>query len=146
MPLAYASFWRRAAAFLLDLVVLWTLFGVTMTFFPRAGVCPRFIATLPPALYFILLESSSWQASLGKRLVGIRLMEATGRRVTLARAAARTALQFAPWFALISGIPWLITVAVIPYVMALFGILLGRRHRAWYDLLAGTAAIRPPSP
>src|SRR5574338_941771 len=146
MPLAYAGFWRRTAAFLFDFAVMWALFAFTISAFPRAKPQTRYIATIPAAVYLILTESSRGQASFGKRLMGIRVMEAQGRRVSLVRATVRTTLQFAPWLALISGRPWLVTLAVIPYVAALVGILLGRRHRSWYDRLSGTAVIRPPVP
>ncbi|MCC7155789.1 MAG: RDD family protein [Bryobacterales bacterium] len=146
MPLAYAGFWRRSVAFVFDLTVMWLIFAVTMSVLGHANPKSKFLATIPAALYLIVAEASAGQASPGKRLAGIRVMEANGRRVTLARATVRTALQFAPWLALISGLPWLVTAAVIPYVIALAGILLGRKHRSWYDRLSGTAVIRPPSP
>lgn len=145
MPLAYAGFWRRVAAFVLDLTVMWALFAVTMSVLGHADPISKYVATAPAALYLIVMEASRGQASLGKRLVGIRVMEANGRRVTPARAAVRTVLQLAPWLALISGVPWLITLAVVPYVVAVAGILLGKRHRSWYDRLSGTAVIRPPT-
>lgn len=146
MPLAYAGFWRRSVAFVVDLAVMWLLFALTMSVLGHASPAARYVATIPAAAYLVLTESSSAQASPGKRLVGIRIMESNGRRVTLLRAAARTVLQFAPWLALISGSPWLVTLAVVPYVVALAGILVGGRHRAWYDRVSGTAVIRPPGP
>lgn len=145
MALAYAGFGRRSIAFVVDLAVMWLLFGLTMAVLGRSGPRSKVLATLPAALCLILFESSGWQASPGKRLNGIRLMEVNGRKVMGVRATIRTCLRLSPWLALISGMPWLITLAVIPYVAAAGGIILGRKHRSWYDWLSGTAVIRPPS-
>jgi len=41
------------------------------------------------ALYFALMESSNWQATLGKRLIGIKVTDAQGQRIGLGRALAR---------------------------------------------------------
>lgn len=53
--------------------------------------------SLPTWAYFVLSESSRAQASLGKRLLGLRVVDGGGRRIRPARALARTALKLLPW-------------------------------------------------
>ena len=39
--------------------------------------------------YFALMESSPWQATFGKRIVGLRVTDLSGRRITLLRSLVR---------------------------------------------------------
>jgi uncharacterized RDD family membrane protein YckC len=102
---------RRLLAFAVDwlAVVLWggVLFGaVTMA---SSGNPPRpdnpweaqaiglLTMTIPVTLYFSLCESSAWRASLGKRLLGLVVIEETGGRLLLQSALLRNAVKFVPW-------------------------------------------------
>lgn len=40
-------------------------------------------------LYWAIMESSSWQATIGKDVLGIRITDLDGKRITFARASAR---------------------------------------------------------
>jgi uncharacterized RDD family membrane protein YckC len=53
--------------------------------------------TLPVILYFGIMESSKWGASLGKRIVGLRVCTDLGGRLSLRRAIIRNGIKFAPW-------------------------------------------------
>src|SRR5471032_2077281 len=53
--------------------------------------------TLPVILYFAIAESSRWQATVGKRALGLRVQAVTGARVGLGRSLARSAIKFLPW-------------------------------------------------
>lgn len=62
------------------------------------------IATvLIAAVYFIGMESSSLQATLGKRLAGIKVIDRQGARIGPARAAARFAAGALSWLTLNLG-------------------------------------------
>ena len=51
---------------------------------------PYLIATIIiSALYYILLHSSTWQATIGKRFMGIKVATVSGEQVTVGRAAVR---------------------------------------------------------
>lgn len=52
---------------------------------------------LPTWLYFSLAESSSWQATLGKRLLGLRVTDTTGKRLSLPSAMIRNFFKLIPW-------------------------------------------------
>jgi len=68
MPLEYAAPWRRGAAFLLDAVLV----APVAVWAPLAAVGVW-------AVTGALFEASSWQATPGKRALGLRVMEAEGR-------------------------------------------------------------------
>ena len=54
-------------------------------------------------IYWILMESSAWQASIGKIVVGIRVEDSHGRRIGIARAAGRNASKLVSLFTLTLG-------------------------------------------
>lgn len=51
----------------------------------------------PVLLYFALCESSRWQATVGKRARGLRVVSEAGTAVTFPRALVRNALKLIPW-------------------------------------------------
>ena len=73
--------------------------------------------------YFALCESSAWQATLGKRLIGIKVVADDGSRIGLGRAIAR-------FFA--AGLSW--ATLNVGHAMAAFT----ADRRALHDYLAGT--------
>lgn len=54
--------------------------------------------------YGALLESSLWQATLGKRLMGLRVYDSQGRRLRVMHAAKRSLVKEGP-FILLGAIP-----------------------------------------
>jgi len=159
----YAGFWIRAAAVIIDRLVLYIpncTISATLTLplsiaMQRAGAgsgpsgeekffavwfvmsAVQFIARLLVGwLYFGLMESSRWQATLGKRAVGIMVTDPEGRRLTFARASGR-------FFA--SILSWPLTIGV-GYIMAAFT----ERGQTLHDLIAGTVVVygrqRPAGP
>ena len=55
------------------------------------------LLVLPVVLYFALLECSSWQASWGKRKMGLRVIDMHGIRLSFLRSLIRSLLKFVPW-------------------------------------------------
>ena len=82
-------------------------------------------------VYFSLMESSAWQATLGKKVMGLQVTDLQGRRLSFARATAR---HFAK---LISNFSF-----TIGYVMA--GIT--KRKQALHDIITECLVIRKPPP
>ena len=97
----YAPFLKRFAAFLIDNLIL----SMAVTGVAGLGIidiasggqgtgsyvsAPYLIATIIiSALYYILLHSSKWQATIGKRFMGIKVATVSGEQVTVGRAAVR---------------------------------------------------------
>lgn len=78
-------------------------------------------------LYFTLLESSASQATLGKAVIGIRVTDMQGRRISLLKANARY------WAKILSAI-----TLGFGYLMAGFT----KRKQALHDMVAGTLVVR----
>jgi uncharacterized RDD family membrane protein YckC len=55
------------------------------------------LMTLPVVLCFAVLESSVQQATLGKRVFGLMVIDQTGQRTSFGSAFFRNAIKFAPW-------------------------------------------------
>jgi len=107
-PVAYAGFWLRVVAYLADSLILGILLGIFLLgpLMQRAGISPdnpwtlftdtsrqvvamNLLATMASWLYWALLESSAWQATLGKKLLGLQVTDMEGRRISFARASGR---------------------------------------------------------
>lgn len=106
-PRAAASLPRRAAAAALDLLVVGVLVWLVDAAATRAGwEAPsdargwhlRSLATLslPAGLYFALGEALPGSASLGKRALGLRVVDTYGGRLPPARAVLRAFLKLGP--------------------------------------------------
>jgi uncharacterized RDD family membrane protein YckC len=104
----YAGFWPRLLAYLLDILpILAGCIFISYTFFEFGEVWRvyrdqpgdvesriQFLAArnrirdatfLLWLIYSAVLEASPWQATLGKRLLGIRVVDRDGNRLTVGR-------------------------------------------------------------
>jgi uncharacterized RDD family membrane protein YckC len=143
---AYAGFWLRAAAFLIDILILGFAFVFISASDPAAfilnldlnapplKVIPRFtplgivLVYLMVWLYFALFEASVWQATPGKRILRLYVTDLSGRRLTLARAALRNIARFLSGF------------LVVGYFLAGFT----QKKQALHDILASCLVLRRP--
>jgi len=114
--LPYAGFWLRFVAYIIDgfvlgagfiaiIVVLAMVTGLGSAVsrihsgedigeaFALLGVASIFlgigIAIVGGWLYFAMMESSSWQATLGKRALSIEVTDMAGQRISFGRASGR---------------------------------------------------------
>lgn len=145
----YAGFWKRAAAILIDTVVItvasWAvqipllvLVGVGAAALGGAGIGDTPLSALAviviayglgviiPLLYMAWMHSSPSQATLGKMAVGIKVTRTDGRRISFWRAFARY------WAYIPSTL-----VLMIGYLMAAFT----RRKQALHDMLCDTLVV-----
>jgi uncharacterized RDD family membrane protein YckC len=154
----YAGFWLRSVAYLIDnvvigigfvlilipLIFLTGLRGILEAFHPNedmndVGVFTLIglfflVATVSLAftwLYHALMESSEWQATLGKKVLGLVVTDLAGRRVSFGRATGR---HFGKM--LTNLVP-----AFIGYIMAGFT----EKKQALHDMLAGCLVLRRSS-
>jgi uncharacterized RDD family membrane protein YckC len=170
----YAGLAPRIAAFAFDyiliagyLVCVVALGVLVRTFLPDlasrvfgsplsgqlSGFC---LVTAPISAYFVLLESSSWQGTWGKRKRNLKVVDRHGVRLTGGRALGRTVLKFIPWelahvfvwrisFASPESGPWLIALLALVWILVavnFLSVLVSREGQALYDRLAGTFVIR----
>jgi uncharacterized RDD family membrane protein YckC len=145
--IAYAGFWLRLAAYLIDNILLGAVLGniLLRPLMGKPGGIPAddpwfmFTNTSPQVtalmllflmgnwVYFAVLESSPWRATLGKKALGLSVVDLAGNRISFARASGR-------FFAkIISSMTFL-----IGFVMAGFT----ARKQALHDMLAGCLVTR----
>jgi uncharacterized RDD family membrane protein YckC len=170
---------RRLTAFGIDylLILVWIALITAVGFLARSrfgvisgehattgdklvGHAVSFVAlTLPVVLYFAVAESASRHATLGKRVLGIRVERADGEPVSRRRCLVRSVVKFLPWelaHTVIWHSPGLPFVSapepwgVVGYAVALLGagtylatVVLGD-GRTPYDHVAGTAVRTAP--
>ena len=150
----YAGFWRRAVAIALDTLILVIISFIVLILatviaaYQSSTITSALGGPLTPAdlttvispviliavliisvvtfFYYPLLESSSWQATIGKRLMGLRVVDESGARISFLRALARYLSKI------------LSAVFLIGYIMAAFT----SKKQALHDLIAGTLVIK----
>lgn len=142
---AYAGFWLRFAAMIIDSIVFLPLTLVLII--PIAVASPRLseedpahvgafvgmyifftlIAVAGTWLYYTLMESSRYQATLGKKLLGLAVTDLDGNRISFGRANGRFFAKY------LSSL-----ILNIGFVMAAFT----DKRQALHDLLTGCLVIR----
>ena len=143
----YALFLARAVAYFIDLFILsailtlLTYLGV-LSFFGIAYDISRLgdasssltnnrgymlFSLLLGIAYYASLQSSKWQATIGKKLLKIKVTTMEGRRIGFIRATVRYIVMFG-----------LSSIFFIGYLLALFT----QRRQALHDLIARTVVVK----
>ena len=84
--MTYAGFWRRFGAIIIDAIIVDMATGILLLVSLGAFAPVLFFAGW---LYYSLMESSSWQATLGKMALGIAVTDNAGKRISFGRATGR---------------------------------------------------------
>lgn len=134
----YAGFWLRACALLIDTVIvaiiaiiLGVIIGLIMGFGganeESAGAVGNLLGICLNIAYYCGLESSERQATFGKQLLGLKVTDGAGNRITFLRALGR-------YFAkILSAI-----ILLIGYFMAGFT----AKKQALHDIICDTLVIK----
>jgi uncharacterized RDD family membrane protein YckC len=146
-PVAYAGFWLRLIAYAIDSLLLGFVLGnlLLRPLIGRPGGIPTndpwflFTNSSPQVtalvllflmgnwVYFSVSESSRWKATIGKKVLGLEVVDLAGNRVSFARASLR-------FFAkILSSMTFL-----IGFFMAGFT----EKKQALHDLIAGCLVIK----
>jgi uncharacterized RDD family membrane protein YckC len=152
----YAGFWYRFLAYILDGLIsaciffpLGLILGLAMVasgedpdsppmLMIRLGV--NALSVMATWLYYAICESSSWQGTVGKKILGLRVTDMDGRAIGFGKATGR---HFGK---MISGL-----ILGIGFIMIAFT----ERKQGLHDLMANTLVLRggmpqdypmPPSP
>jgi uncharacterized RDD family membrane protein YckC len=144
----YGGFWRRFWAAVLDALILQIVtvpMGLMMSVpttaaiqsdnltaeqlaaFLSAYMMAAFVGCLANWLYCALMESSKWQATLGKIALGMKVTDLEGRRIGFGRASGRFFAKIVSSLTLFIG-----------YLIQVFT----ERRQALHDLIAGTVIVR----
>jgi uncharacterized RDD family membrane protein YckC/Tfp pilus assembly major pilin PilA len=106
-----AGFWRRFAASVLDSFILWIptaiIYFIAGVAFERRDDVASGVGMLGTIIvtwfYFAVLESSSGQATFGKRAFGIKVVDLSGERISFGRATGRHVSKLLSYFTLFIG-------------------------------------------
>ncbi|MBS1174432.1 MAG: hypothetical protein H6R05_563 [Burkholderiaceae bacterium] len=91
----YAEFWKRVVATVIDTLVFLPLIGYVgrePTVYQEmsgTGAILALFFTVLMWLYYAGMESSASQATIGKMLMGIKVTDMNGHRISFARASGR---------------------------------------------------------
>ena len=144
--IGFGGFWIRVVAAIIDAIILRVVVAPVGMIFGGLGLAGRMMTGVPHIglhllgsgitiillvfgswLYEAFMESSSYQATLGKMIFGMKVTDLNGNRISFERATGR---HFAKWLsAMILG---------IGYIMVGFT----ERKQGLHDLLAGTLVRR----
>lgn len=151
----YGGFWIRLVAYFIDSIILWVFFYIVsfLLFFlvgegeeavlsmqhldpgqvsNRALADPFYMVAglfscVMPWLYFTLFESSRYQGTLGKRALGLKVVDAKGQRIGFGKANVRF------WSKILSALILYIGFLMIGWT---------RYKQGLHDKIAGTFVIR----
>jgi len=118
----YASPGKRLVAFLIDLPALLILGGIARALFTQFAGMEYVVVWI----YYAAMESSSLQATLGKKALGLKVTDLQGARVGFLRASGRY------WGKLIS---------VISFGAGFAMIFFTRERQAFHDYVAGCVVL-----
>lgn len=143
IDLRYASFGARAVAAVVDFVIVQCVAAFLDSLFVGAlldapDTTGILTATVGPLLaggafalfYCVWLESSPWQATPGKRLLGLKVTDVSGQRIGFGRACSR---NFAKGLSLLT--------CGLGYLMPLWS----RRRQCLHDVASGCLVVRAAS-
>jgi uncharacterized RDD family membrane protein YckC len=142
----YGGFWIRVVAAIIDAIILRIVVAPISMIFGGVGLAGSMMGHVPHVplallgggltfifllfgswLYEAFMESSSYQATLGKMIFGMKVTDLNGNRISFERATGR---HFAKWLSAM--------IFCIGYIMVGFT----ERKQGLHDLLAGTLVLR----
>lgn len=103
----YGGFWRRVGAYIIDAIIMYlpvayTTSALGLPVFVPPDTTPEQLRAMAPQLaqgaivslginwmYYALLESSPWQATIGKIAFNMVVTDLDGNRISFARATGR---------------------------------------------------------
>lgn len=135
----YATFGQRFLAYLIDALLMAVVFlplgfllGVLVgisgveaddTTTAAVSLFINFVSIIVTWLYSAIMESSVWQATIGKKIFGIRVTDMSGNRIGLGRATVR---HFSKYLSSV--------ICLMGFIMAAFT----EKKQGLHDILAST--------
>src|SRR5947207_2503775 len=142
----YAGFWWRVLAYIIDSLLLSVVFfplGLAVGLGIGASGADRDSLTMPAVniglngfqilvtwIYYAVCESSSWQGTIGKKVLGLRVTDMDGNQISFGRATGR-------YFAMmLSGM-----ICFIGFIMVAFT----EKKQGLHDMMASTLVLKGPA-
>lgn len=132
MNITFAPFWKRLVAFSIDIVILVAIYFCTIFLEIRLDVSgiPKLILILiflfSLYLLYPLMESSKKQATLGKLLMGIVVVNVNGSRISFFRAFGRHLVKFG---------------STLFFFISIFLVIFRKKKQAYHDSATKTIVI-----
>ncbi len=122
----YAGFWIRVVASIID-SVLFIVPGYLVTLVVAPGMLQNNIILVLFVIYNGFFYSSAWQATIGKKLLGMKVVDENGDKISFLRGVGRTVSQFFSFIILFIGF---------------FMVGWNKKKRGLHDMIAGTYVIK----
>lgn len=143
----YAGFWMRVFSSCIDFVlnklltvIVWFILAFILYYLTIGSEYTSYNSIKPaydfifyitllviPWLWYTVAESSVWQASLGKKILGLKVTDKRGGRISLARANGRY------WSKILSTL-----IFMVGYLMVAFT----EKKQGLHDKIAGTLVVK----
>jgi uncharacterized RDD family membrane protein YckC len=157
----FAGFWRRVGAWFVDALIIYTIYLLVAFFIwddllvratiqdPETG---QMLTSYMPSLlgvllvgfatlaYFALQEASPAQATLGKRMFGIKVCDYNGDRIGIVTAGLRSWPLWLPGF--INTLPILDFVIGLVSLGACVSVAFTQRKQGLHDILARCLVVK----
>ena len=159
----YAGFWIRVVAAIVDGIALWIVWSLIVLVLPSDAaapapengdleawiewanglISPRQVIVYAAVVwaYFAFQESSSAQATLGKRMMGIRVSTENGARLSLVTASLRAWPIWLPSLAALAGSSISSLVGLIALISCI-AVAFSARKQGLHDKMAGAVLTR----
>lgn len=126
----WAGVGARFLAYLIDILpITFAIFAINaqFDFLSQRGQI-RDLSFIVYILYCVFTEGSAMQGTIGKRMLGLRVTDNSGRQLTIRRALGRNLAKIISYIPLGLGFIWAIW---------------SNRKRGWHDMIANTLVIKP---
>ena len=77
-------------------------------------------------LYCMIMEASPYQATFGKKLLGMKVVDNEGNRLSLARSFARNITKI---------------LSILPVCIGFLWIVFSKKKQGWHDMLSGSYVV-----
>jgi len=134
---SYGGFWLRVIASIIDgiliqIVVFVGAFFVVMLVMGEGTeeslqIIANLVGLVISWLYYTLLESSNWQATIGKKALGLKVTDLQGQQIGFGRANARY------WSKILSAL-----ILMIGFLMVAFT----EKKQGLHDMIASTLVVK----
>ena len=135
--ISYGGFWLRVIASIIDGILIQIVVFVGAFFIMRLvmgegteeslQIVANLVGLVITWLYYTLLESSNWQATLGKKAVGLKVTDLQGEQIGFGRANARY------WSKILSAL-----ILMIGFLMVAFT----EKKQGLHDMIASTLVVK----
>lgn len=122
-----AGFWRRLLASILDTIIIGLPLAL-ISYFITGDWNGDLFTSLIDVLYYLIVPVVWMGYTIGKRIVGVRIVKVNGEKLGIGSMLMRT---------IVAGIVYVVTLG-IGLIISAFMVGLRRDKRAIHDFIAGT--------